>query len=250
MHFVVTTVWVFAAAAAAGSKEKPLVIPYGYTKPTPDGAHVFVMLPPPGWLDRLPDTYRAESRRLAATYPKSGLYPKDGTTPLWTVDWYAFRVYPLSDAVHVVRLYADSTMTAHYIAHRLPKAEEERQLAARAVGFYAHGRLVREYRLNELVTDPDELKHSVQHVIWIAGETLDHRTGTKFVLNTQDQNQITFDAATGEILSRSKIGLASPRTPYILAGTAVLTALAAVALYWFVRRVKVPGATVSAGGMV
>jgi hypothetical protein len=72
----------------------------------------------------LPDKYRAESKRLAETYRKSGLFPKDGTTPLWTVDWYAFRAYPLSDGVHLVRLYADSTQTAHYISSRLPKAEE------------------------------------------------------------------------------------------------------------------------------
>jgi hypothetical protein len=240
MPFLVTTVLVFASATVVGLKEKPLVIPYGYSKPTPDGRHLFVMLAPAGWLDRLPEKYRDESKRLAATYPKSGLYPKDGTTPLWTVDWYSFRAYPLSDAVHVVRLYADSTFTAQYVANRLPEAEEERQLASRAVGFYANGNLVREYRVNDLVTNPDELKHSMKHVIWIAGEALD-RTGTKFVLNTQDQNQITFDAATGEVLHRGKVGLASPRMPYILAAVAVLITLTAVGLYWFVRRVKVPG---------
>jgi hypothetical protein len=183
--------------------------------------------------------FEAESRRLAETYAKSGLYPKDGTSPLWTVDWYAFRAYPLSDGVHVVRMFAESTQTAQYIASRLPKAEEERQLASRAVGFYEHGKLLREYRVNELITNPDDLKHSVKHVIWIAGETLD-RTGTKFVLNTQDQNQITFNATTGEILSRGKVGLASPRMPYILAGTAVLMLLFASALAWYVRRVKIP----------
>jgi hypothetical protein len=249
MHFLVTAALVFGAAAVAGSKEKPLVIPYGYSKPTPDGAHLFVMLAPPGWLDRLPDKYRAESRRLAETYRKSGLYPKDGTTPLWTVDWYSFRAYPLSDGVHVVRLHADSTLTAQYIASRLPKAEEERQLAARAVGFYANGTLVREYRVNDLVTNPDDLKHSMKHVIWIAGESLD-RTGTKFVLNTQDQNQITFDALTGEVLARRQVGTASRWMPYILAVTAVLIVLSALGLVWFVRRVKVPGATASAGGTV
>jgi len=249
MPFFVTTVLVFGSAAAAGAKEKPLVIPYGYSKPTPDGRHLFVMLAPPGWLDRMPDKYRDESRRLARTYPKSGLYPADGTTPVWTVDWYSFRTYPLSDAVHLVRLYADSTFTAQYIANRLPKAEEERQLAARAVGFYANGELVREYRVNELVTNPEDLKHSMKHVIWIAGEALD-RTGTMFVLNTQDQNQITFNALSGEILSRKKVGLASPRMPYILAGTAVLMVLFALGLYWFVRRVKVPHGTASAGGTV
>src|SRR4029079_6267294 len=106
--------------------------------------------------------------------------------------------------------YADSTQTAHYIASRLPKAEEDRHLAAPAVGFYEAANLVRESHVRELLTDPDELKHSVKHVLWIAGEALD-RTGTKFVLNTQDQNQIMFDAKTGEILSRGKIGMGSPR---------------------------------------
>jgi len=245
MHFLLTAALVHAFSALPLSNEKPLVIPYGYTKPTADGAHVFVMLAAPGWLDKLPEKYRSESRRLADTYRRSGLYPKDGTTPLWTVDWYAFRVYPLSDGVHLVRMYSESTQTAHYISSRLPKAEEERQLAALAVGFYANGQLLREYRVHDLVTDPADLKHSVKHVLWIAGEALD-RTGTKFVLNTQDQNQIVFDARTGEILSRGKVGLGSPRMPYIVAGTAGLTILMAIGLYWFVRRVKVPNDAVKA----
>lgn len=240
MHFAVTTALVFGSLAVGGRGETPLVIPYGYAKPTPDGAHVFVMLAPTVWLDRLPALYRDESRRLAATYPKSGLFPKGGTTPLWTVDWYSFRVYPLSDGVHAVRLYAESTLTAHYIANRLPKDEEDRQLSGRAVGFYANGKLLREYRVHELVTDPAGLKHSMKHVIWIAGEVLD-RGGTRFILNTQDQNQITFDATTGDVLSRTRLGLASPRMPYILAGTAALTIAFAAGLVWSVRRFKPPG---------
>ncbi len=238
MYFLVTTTLVLATTVIAERNEKPIVIPYGFTKPTPDGAHLFVMLAPKAWLDKLPDKYRVESRRLAEAYPQSGLYPKDSTTPLWTVDWYSFQVYPLSDAIHVVRLHADSTQTAQYVASRLPKAVESYQLAAPGVGFYERGKLIRQYRVNELVTNPEDLKHSIKHVIWIAGEVLD-RSGTKFILNTQDQNQITFDAATGEILSQRKIGLESPRMPYILAATAVLMILFALALAWFVRRVKV-----------
>ncbi|HEY2786108.1 MAG TPA: hypothetical protein VGJ05_14160 [Fimbriiglobus sp.] len=238
MQFLVTSALIFGSTAITGIKEPPLVIPYGYSTPTPDGAHLFVMLAPSGWLNKLPEKYREESNRLAATYPKSGLYPKDGTTPLWTVDWFAFRVYPLADAIHLVRMYADSTLTAQYVASRLPKAEEKFQLESPGVGFYERGKLLRQYRVDELVTNPEDLKHSIKHVIWIAGEVLD-RTGKKFVLNTQDQNQITFDAATGEILSRGKIGLASPRMPYILTATAIAMVLFAVALAWFVRRVKV-----------
>jgi hypothetical protein len=243
MHFLLSAAIVHSLVSLPLSNEKPLVIPYGYSKPTPNGEYLFVMLAPAGWLDRLPDRYRVESRRLAETFRHSGLYSKLSATPLWTVDWYSFRTYPLADGVHLVRLFADSTQTAQYISSRLPKAEEERQLEGRAVGFYENGKLVREYRVRDLVTNPDDLKHSVKHVIWIAGEALD-RTGTKFILNTQDQNQITFDAKTGEILHRGKVGTESPRMPYILAGTAGLMVLMAVGLYWFVRRVKLPVSSV------
>ena len=41
---------------------------------------------------------------LSKRYEKSGLYQNNGsTTPLWTVDWYAYRVHIVSVGVHMVR---------------------------------------------------------------------------------------------------------------------------------------------------
>jgi hypothetical protein len=68
-----------------------------YTRLSPDGAFVFVVLhgPRPG---DPPDP-------VAAKYPASGLYRKDSTAPLWTFpDGYVRDAYPASDGVHVVVL--------------------------------------------------------------------------------------------------------------------------------------------------
>src|SRR5947208_2104264 len=75
--------------------------PQSYSVVTKDGRFVFVML-------TTKDFVSVDSREGAALrgkYQRSGLYRNDGTVnPLWTVDWYSWRVFPASDGVHLVRV--------------------------------------------------------------------------------------------------------------------------------------------------
>jgi hypothetical protein len=81
-----------------------------YKEVSLNGQYVFVMLgilptpaDDPAWRYEEPRVRKdAEIRRV---YPQSGLYRNDGSAaPLWTVDWYAFKVFVASDGVHLVRL--------------------------------------------------------------------------------------------------------------------------------------------------
>jgi hypothetical protein len=219
----------------ARAEEKTLAPPYAFTKESPNGRWLFVMLPPGGALKDVPPLYVAETQKLAAKYPASGLYTNDGsTTPIFTVDWYSFRVYPANDGLHVLSIDATSTFTAQYIANTLSDEDVQKQLNAPAVVVYEKDKPIRTHLLKDLVKDPAACKRSVQHLIWLAGEAVDP-SGTKLVLNTQDQNQYTFDLSSGDIISQRKTGLQSPRLPYIIAGTTAVVLLCAFGLYRLVK---------------
>lgn len=50
------------------------------------------------------EPFVTEIPQIRKTYPKSGLYKNDGSTlPVWTVEWFAQEVEPLSDGIHIVR---------------------------------------------------------------------------------------------------------------------------------------------------
>ena len=45
------------------------------------------------------------NKKLRANYPCSGLYRNDGSDkPIWTVNWYALRVFVHPDGKHLVRM--------------------------------------------------------------------------------------------------------------------------------------------------
>ena len=65
------------------------------------------------------------------------------------------------------------------------------------------------------------------HVLWMAGGTIT-RDGKRFVLTTQDTQQIVFDLATGEIVSRKKAGLGGVQI-WVVRGLMAFVALFVVA---------------------
>ncbi|HJZ56558.1 MAG TPA: hypothetical protein VKE74_16450, partial [Gemmataceae bacterium] len=132
-------------------------------------------------------------REIRRTYTQSGMYRNDGSTePLWTVDWYAYGVHLTSDGVHLIRpggwgrLRADMT----------PDFDSE------AVSFFANGRLLRTYRIGELVDDLDPFERSASHFRW----QQEGRVGGEFAytITTLDGNRFVFDVRTGEIVSESR----------------------------------------------
>ena len=146
-----------------------------FTKVTENKEYVFVMLARDGRTEHVP--------KIRNVYKHSGLYKNDGSSiPLWTVDWYAFEVFPSSDGKHLIRMgpWAGSTL----------------QLA---LSFHKNGKEIKSYRIKDLVRDESKLKHTVSHFFWRSELRYDDKQGVLF-LKTIDNQVYRFSAKTGEIL--------------------------------------------------
>jgi hypothetical protein len=181
---VTVAVLMFANQLALADSVK---LPYSYVKPTPDGKHLFVMISPrspeddaSAWIE----STGQEIRRIRNAFKQSGLYLNDGSaTPIWTVNWYAYDVAPLSDGVHLVRPgpWASSS-------------------DSEAVAFFANGKLVRSYTVGDLVAVPALMPHSVSHFTWRSEEHLNDQYKT-YTIKTKHGERYTIDVTTGQILS-------------------------------------------------
>ncbi len=188
-HRMLLVLIVVCLSCSALRADKPKD-PYSYKTVTPNGKYVFVMISPlpvnrdAGWSE----PKATEVRALRTRYPRSGLYKNDGSTePLWTVDWYAFKVYPASDGIHLVRP-----------GRRLMRRENPENCPA--VDFYASSRLTRSYSVAQLVDRPGAVPHSVTWVLWKAKEEFDD-AAMRYTIATEDGNRFVFDAATGKVVS-------------------------------------------------
>jgi hypothetical protein len=180
--------------------------PYSYTKCSADLRYVFVMIAPEerraGYWN---DERAADIKGVRETYPRSGLYRNDGSRmPLWTVDWYAHGVEVASDGVHLVR--------------RGPWAS---QMDDEAFSFFANGRLVRRYSIDELIDIPALLPRSVSHFSWMSDDRFED-VALRYSVRTKDGNSFVFDVRTGEAV------LASRRARVVLWG--LIAALVGVPL--------------------
>ncbi len=176
----------FASAARADSPAPP----FSYTKPSPGGRFIFVMIPQ-GTLDdemrHWNEETKAKIRAIRQTYTQSGLYRNDGSsTPLWTVDWYAYDADVASDGIHLVR--------CGPWASRL---DEE------AFSFFASGKLVRTYAISELIDSESDLPHTASHFGWCERRRLDD-AALRYAVSTTDGNSFVFDITNGVIVQEAR----------------------------------------------
>lgn len=224
--------------------------PYSYVKPAPGGRFVFVQLGDPAKEAEAPADARRQFADLRAKYPATGLYPTDSSAPVWTVDGYAptDNVFLTSDGVHLVRLEGTWWRTKDFPTQgrRLPADVEAAQLAGPAVSFFAHGKLLKQYTLTDLIEAPASLPHSPEHVLWAAGGAVNEDT-RRFVQFTQDRQMNVFDYTTGERLEKRAGGLGNARASWMLgiAGGLTLALLAAWAYLVFGRKRAAPVPTPS-----
>ena len=116
-------------------------------------------------------------------YTKSGLYRNDGsTTPLWSVQWYAFTVHLSDNGQHLVRMG--------------PWASGGSSLA---VAFYDRGKLTKSYSVDDLVADIDHLPHSISHFMW-RKEVIFDEQANRLTITTLNDERYVFDTAIGEII--------------------------------------------------
>lgn len=204
-RFVIFAVAILALAdvpAVADSEATPT----SYTKPTPDGLHLFVMI---SRYDKAP-----EIRNSRSTYTQSGLYRNDGSsTPIWTVDWYADNVEPLSDGVHLVRpspwVYSSNS---------------------EAVAFFAKGKLIRSYTVRDLVAYSDLMPHSVYRFEWRSYKHLNDQEKT-YTIETKHGERYTFDVTTGDISSSFSPPSSFSPIRWILA-VAIILVVSTLGYWW------------------
>jgi|GEM_PF-3224971 hypothetical protein len=168
-------------------------LPVSYTKATPDGQHVFVMLAPGSdlgdssfWLT----IKAADMRSRRVEFTRSGMYRNDGSgVPLWTVNWYASNVYIASDGVHLIRMGGPAE-----------------NMRSEAVAYYANGKLLKTFVVDDFVDFsrflPKSLK-SDQGLNWLESEKLEEPTRSH-ILRTNDGNRFVIDYQTGQITSSSR----------------------------------------------
>ncbi len=232
----------FAApsASAAGKFPQPL----SYARPV-GGDLVFVQLGDAAEEAKYATASQMdEFAKLRAKYPASGLYAAgDPPTLTWATPPGSYTPYDLGfvtpDGRHLVAVEGDFWQTESFPGGTRPSAEvQAKLLAAPALSFFTDGKLTKQYTLAELVPDAEVLKHTPKHLIWYASAVL--LDSGRFTLFTQDQERFTFDAATGELLSQERVGLANPILRTILLVCGVCTALILAAWLLFVWKRRVP----------
>jgi hypothetical protein len=159
----------------------------------------------------------AAAAALRSKYRSSGLYRLESPEPVWTVDWFAFKVFLSTDGKYVVR----SGPWASSITNE-------------AFSFFADGKLLRSYTVNDVVRYSFALPHSASHFEWEKTSGLNEAEKT-FEVTTLEGGQFKFSLETGEMLIKHfpllppTTGLAGPDSIfsnwYFLGGAAVLFVL-------------------------
>ena len=177
------TLLMLSSGAAGDSPARPST----YQVVSADQKFVFVMVPPYSLDEELKfwnESFGEKVRQIRSVHGVSGMYRNDGSSePLWTVSWYAFGTEIFSDGVHLVRHGPWASKTSD-----------------EGISFFAKDRLIRTYRVSELVKDKSKLERSVSHFEWSADDRLDDGM-LRYTLLTVDRRCYVFDVTTGEILS-------------------------------------------------
>lgn len=221
---VASVLFVLTAATALADKQAPDT---SYKQEVPGGPFVFVMIAPSPLEEEvatMPPALAAEVREIRRVYPRSGLYPDDGTAkPLWTVNWYAHNVELASDGIHMVRL--DQSVPIGAGAG-----------GAHAISFYANGVLLRTYTVGELVASPSGVPHSVTQVLWFDRGQLDGAR-LEYTLTTAEGRRYIFDLRTGAVVADSQaVPVDSIAIGFAVVGGAGLFAVVFVAGGWLLAR--------------
>jgi hypothetical protein len=106
-----------------------------------------------------------------------------------TEGWYTFNAYISDEGRFLVRMG--------------PWASDEQNLSDLAVAFYDKGKLLKEYRVRDLLRNPTLIQLSSGHYRWQPAKQTepDRIKGRKFHLTTIDKSIYTFSLETGDIVA-------------------------------------------------
>jgi len=203
---------------------------WSFKKLTPNGKYIFIMIGEAersaigGFLEP------SEAMEIRLKYPQCGLYPNDDSiVPLWTIEgmWYSHDLQLTSDGVHMI------------FVSQIAKASSEVGLV-----FYENGKIIRSYRIEELVDDWDKCevvrntnRNTQPTVCWIEKQQLDDEK-LEYLLITKEGNQFLFDVTKGTVISKSSV----TRKNWTICATAFCAILIGLVFYirWFNRRRRKP----------
>jgi hypothetical protein len=157
-----------------------------FTKLTPDGGYIFVMLAQPR--DDVSKWRRTQSdRKIRELYSQSGLYSAwDPKKLYYTIDWNA-------DSVSLSN-YGDYVVRWGFWANN-PSFEDI------ALEFYYRGKLLRSYRVTDLTKRYDAFSYSASHYQWLESDKYDLDTN-QLQITLKSGERFIFDATTGEIIEK------------------------------------------------
>jgi hypothetical protein len=116
---------------------------------------------------------------------------EDGNLSEWwkAEGWYTFKAYISDEGRFLVRMG--------------PWARYEEELSDLAVAFYDKGKLLKEYRVKDLLRNPKMIQLSMGHYQWQPARQTDpdRIRGRKFYLTTIDKATYTFSLESGEIVA-------------------------------------------------
>jgi len=151
-----------------------------------DGKYIFIMLADKQYDNKLLVSSKGKE------YPFSGLYRNDGSIiPIWTVDWYAYRVYISLDGSHLVRMGGPPILQNY----------DKPDLKQLAIAFYLNGELTKEYLISDLIKYPERLHKSIFHFEWRLNVLFDDKLG-QLTIDTYDGQQYVFDVKSGEVITK------------------------------------------------
>ena len=109
-----------------------------------------------------------------------------------TKGWYTFEGYLSDDGLYFVRFG--------------PWASDQKNHTDLAIAFYDRGKLLKEYKVKELIKNPDSLENSVSHYMWrpVKQSKPNGFYGETFHLVMIDKTTYSFDFKTGEIINQEK----------------------------------------------
>ena len=164
------------------------------------------------------------AQSLRAKYPASGLYPENSPIAQWTVDWYSYEVFISANGEYLVRTGPWAT-----------------DGSSEALSFFNKGKLLKSYKVDDLVRYVSALPHSVSHFQWEQSLKVDNDKNTLEAI-TLENGQFMFDLKTGEVLSQhlpiipSSEGLTQPSFLFRAIG-ALLVIFLCLAILIILRKV-------------
>ena len=163
--------------------------PCTYKTYSEDKKYVFVMIAPDERVDcgTSSNEKKFEAKKIRTQFTISGLYKNDESKrTLWTVDWYSHKVYLSNEGKYLVRTG--------------PWASSDTD---EAFSFFNEGKLLKTYKVNDLIRYVSALHHSSSHFQW-ENETKLNSAENILEVTTLEGGKFDFKLESGEIINQQK----------------------------------------------